>query len=178
MNGAAVRTFERPLRRLRYGVGMFRPLLVLIALTLVLPTTAGASTYKHQKPINGVRAHVVQIAAKFWDDRGVHGCVPKLLKAPNLLDSDGVQAAGRGSATDCTIWVKSSIVRGARRDATMLVALCTVVVHETGHTRGLEHTPDGIMAAVPLVDPFACVQWARHLHPARRIHGGVSGSVV
>jgi hypothetical protein len=157
---------------------VFRRLLVVCALLLALPTTAGAATYKHQRPITGARAKVVQIAAKFWDDRGVHGCVPKLLKAPSLLDSDGVNASGRGDETACTIWVKSSIVRRARRDPVMLVGLCSVVVHETGHARGLEHTPDGIMAAVPQVDPFACEQLARHLFPLRRIHGGVSGSIT
>jgi hypothetical protein len=127
-----------------------RPVLAVLVLTLLLAPAA------HADPIAGA----VQTAETFWHDRGVQPCPdPTVIVGP--LASASWDAAAQG----CQITISSRLttIRGGLWWRRMqLQSLCRTIVHEVGHTAGLGHTKEGIMAAwveqQPV--PWACVQWS------------------
>jgi hypothetical protein len=115
-----------------------------LALSLAAATPAAASdwdgaSFAGQRPLSAPALE--RIAVDFWAQRNIRVCDPTIMRAPRLLASDGVQASGRAWAPSCTVWVQDLWATSAHRD--VREELCTLVVHETGHLAGLEHTDSG-----------------------------------
>lgn len=151
------------------------PLATLLA-TLTLAPVASAFEYSGQRLATDARIEVeVYIAVSFWRDRGLTSCAGGIqaFYAPSLLDADGVEALGRGA--DCQIWLRDSYVKMLRnRHESRAMRRsdaedeCFIVVHETGHALGLEHTHDGgVMDPVRHIVPWECRKWARDRYARR-----------
>jgi hypothetical protein len=150
-----------------------------LALSLAAATPAAASdwdgaSFAGQRPLSAPALE--RIAVDFWAQRNIRVCDPTIMRAPRLLASDGVQASGRAWAPSCTVWVQDLWATSAHRD--VREELCTLVVHETGHLAGLEHTDSGLMAESPDATPWACKRWAsgsasasRRARASERKHG-------
>lgn len=129
--------------------------LAVAAVVLAAPATANAGQVN-------VLEETRHIADQFWQARGVLPCPTAretftVESGPLLLDSVEVDAW----AAPCEpIVINRGFLEENVRDLYGLRLTCSLVVHEVGHARGLEHST-GVMAADIPVVPFPCKRWAR-----------------
>lgn len=94
-------------------------------------------------------------------------CSPNVITDESITDIDDHDAQKLGlaytSGDPCTIWVTPEY-----RDILTARELCMVIVHETGHLAGHEHSlnPDSVMYAYPEHIPKLCI--AAYPRPAAR----------
>lgn len=143
-----------------------RALVVGVMLLLGIAAPAGATSFREERPADNptLDAIITEVGIPFWTARGLSPCAaPEVLLAPDL---------GRfvGYAQGCRIWVKTEELQEAQRQPrTGEPYLCLLVVHELGHTAGLEHSETGVMAAQPSEVPWDCRRWAQGRVQARGI---------
>jgi hypothetical protein len=161
---------------------MMRALLLALIVLALLPCTANASDWTGTGFIGERTAHpligeMTDIAVDFWAERGAQTCDrPVAMQAPRLVDSDGIEAAGRAWREGCTFWIQDFIVgeavaerwrRGVGGDS-MREITCAAVVHEVGHLAGLPHSETGVMDETASAVPYACKRWRRGLERQER----------
>jgi hypothetical protein len=96
------------------------------------------------------------VALAWWAMLGAHppACLhvqlAELAPRPNTLE------LGRGEVGGCNVWINRRILPARTRKQALRV--CWAVIHEVGHTLGLEHTATGIMTGtyVPGTEPGIC----------------------
>lgn len=168
---------------------MYRAAILIAALTgalIAVPASADVRYAGQRTNTDATMLAMRDAAARYWDNHGVTGCIPAFDVADTLAGTDNPSAVGRawGHETgECRIAVESSHAgmllarahrpwHGWRYGARLrlrrgaLADLCALVVHETGHARGLEHTIGGVMDRRPVV-PVACRVLSRRLIPRR-----------
>lgn len=112
------------------------------------------------------------IGQGFWHDRGVQPCPnPQVIVKRSLWDAADSPRDAQGRPVDtvwgravqggCTIWLARWTFRRYRR-----LDFCRTVVHELGHTAGLDHDHDAVMAG--RATPYACKVWVRRLQRRER----------
>lgn len=117
---------------------------------------------------------ILNAADSFWTQRNVNGVSPQLLVANSLAGPDAPGGGlGRGAAGDTpTIFLDGRYVGGRlnalrtgsdRARANAVKDLYSLLVHEDGHARGLNHTPTGVMDPVTEVVPGDWASVARQL---------------
>lgn len=145
-------------------------ILALAALLLILPTQAEA--FPGERLANNPTLNeLVALGQDFWHARGVQPCgTPTVMLAEDfgIVGPNGETAAA--IAIGCTIWFNSNeryspigYVQAHPLNRYASAELCATVIHELGHTAGLEHSSDprSVMAAVGGDPPWACRVWAR-----------------
>jgi hypothetical protein len=103
------------------------------------------------------------IAVHFWGDRNVPiPCHP--VAVMNADERFNLRVPMATYASDCRILISHNAETTDRIVAPE--TYCMDVVHEVGHIAGLQHTPDGVMAAMTSLDdvPYYC----RHPRAFRR----------
>lgn len=147
---------------------------VAAAVTLVaLATPAAAAAAQPEPAATDQITQVVAIGETFWHDRNVQPC-PTPQTVITTSPGDEQEADAATTLGGCTIWIRTSLYREATREHSRpgtggdsyRELLCTAVVHELGHTAGLEHTPTGVMSPVSET-PYACKQWVRAMDRER-----------
>lgn len=147
---------------------MTRCALLMTVVTLLFPAAAHAAySYPGQTPLPPMLDRVVGAADAFWIRHDGRDACPQGIaewQAPSLMDSDAVDANGRGA--DCQVWIKGWLVHLAFNPRTWrndLTTTCADIFHEDGHARGhVAHTARGIMSIAPGVRPPRwCVTWGR-----------------
>jgi hypothetical protein len=123
------------------------------------------------------------IGETFWHDRNVQPCPnPQITIAPPALmpqqNADGAAQLG-----GCQIWIRQTLAREAATEHarpgtggdSARDTLCLTVIHELGHTAGLEHTTSGVMSPTGPV-PWVCAHWRAQLdrtaHVSQHHHRG------
>ena len=126
---------------------------------------AGAASFRDERPAHNptLDAMIAEVGLPFWVGRGLSPCAtPEVLLAPDL-------GPYVGYAEGCRIWIKTEELRAAQRQpGSWEPYLCLLVVHELGHTAGLEHTETGVMAAQASEVPYDCSRWVQRRVKARR----------
>jgi hypothetical protein len=145
---------------------MFRRLLVICALGLLLPASAHAATFPGERvAANPMLNDFVAIGERFWQARGAQPCPADRLTV-YLADDLGPGVDGRATIGGCEAWFPAAAVAVAQSTPRMpqfARDLCSHVVHEIGHTAGLEHSSDGGMMDPNrdmAVVPSECRDWA------------------
>ena len=137
---------------------------VILLLGVVAP--AGATSFPDERPAHNptLDAIVAEVGLPFWQGRGLSPCAaPELLLAPDL-------GPYVGYAEGCRIWIKTEELRTAQREPRAWEPyLCLIVLHELGHTAGLEHAETGVMAAQASEVPYDCRRWVHRRVQARMV---------
>lgn len=127
------------------------------------------ATYPGERPANSPLVNeLVGLGQSYWHSRTIQPCPePTMLVADDLEDEDGGFPAGLTQVGGCRVLLDAGTVKGAEShplSAYTGTMLCTVVVHELGHTAGLLDSPIGdsqihrdVMAGDP---PSECEAWA------------------
>jgi hypothetical protein len=177
-------------------------LVALLALVVVLTAAAPAQahwTFPGQRATHEPELHaMLAVADKFWTDRGVLS--PCTHTALDVADALPGGARGHGQSPivngrdlrpwlprlDCRVTLDSytagrelAFLRNHRKPAQrrreVAMELCTTMVHEVGHTRGLHHTPTGVMNHLGPEIPGDCRAFARQMVPSCALRRAASG---
>ncbi len=154
--------------------------IVMVAVLLV-PSASAVTVFPDQKPIVGSPAidKMLRTADRYWAGRGVTGCAkPTVWSASLLIDTDGVNAVGRGTPTGCQMWLLDRYIRwtGARWfRMTEKYWMCLIVVHERGHTLGLQHSDADKYPAMS--DPPGTVALCKTLYKPNRVERKVRPAI-
>lgn len=146
---------------------MARSPLPVIALTILLAVAAPARA--QQIPSDARLDSAVFVAVDFWAERGVTGC-------PGGIVAHGWRKLSvAGHSSQCHIWINAVIQKAANNGPWWLRIMdatteCALVVHEVGHSLGIEHTNGGLMDPVYWAHspPYDCRRWARNMYSGLR----------
>jgi hypothetical protein len=149
---------------------MLRTALATLTAFLFLTTNAAAWTPPGDRSANNALVNqFVEVAEQFWAARGVAPCPTANLDvrlADDLSDGDAFERAdGRAVLSGCRVWFLASLVAKAqsgRPGNDDQIYLCRIVVHELGHTGGLDDSNEGVMNPAGVYaesTPFECRQW-------------------
>ena len=131
-----------------YGKSMLICLALGVA-GFTYPATVDAYPNEHTDPRWTAE---VERSVQWWEGQGVTGSCAETgifaIVADSLIGDDGVDAAGRGRQSDCTVWITTAALELPEYS-------CVVGRHEVGHVFGLQHEDPRfpIMAASPQTLP-------------------------
>lgn len=142
-----------------------RPLLplLLVALVLLAPAQVRAQTYPGERLANDRElTELAQLAVRFHQARGASPCQEPVIYLADDLghNPEGKQATARAELGGCNVWLLPRIA-DALRDPYAAPVVCLIMVHEVGHTAGLNHTDEGVMREADGTIPWDCRVWAR-----------------
>lgn len=135
------------------------------------PPIASALEYPGERLANNATVNeLVVLGENYWHARGVQPCATPIMYFADALDDyHGENAVGKTtSPPSCTIWLRVDYFAWAQDHPTDKAAswsVCVLVIHELGHTAGLEHSKDPLSPMYwklsTIEVPWDCRVWAR-----------------
>jgi hypothetical protein len=128
--------------------------------------------FPHPSAARLVIRETLTVGEGAWHARAVQPCAaPNVLVVASIAAGDG---DGMADLNGCRIWLRAGLVRAAARERprantggdSQRELLCQTVMHELGHTAGLEHTRSGVMSPDVGEVPWACREWRATLDRA------------
>lgn len=119
---------------------------------------------------------LLALGSPFWAERDVHPTVtPATTMVVNAPCGVG-EAAGCAELGGSRMWLNRRLVRAALREKSRpgvggdsaRMTLCVTILHEQGHSGGVGHTEQGLMAPMATVEPWPCKVWLKRTIRAER----------
>lgn len=157
-------------------------LVALSVLTLTSPASAHPTSYPGERMANNPTVNeLIKLSEDYWtarkvtpwvtidpDTRQIVPCAEHVVRfADNLDDFPDEHAVGKARRPGCEVWILVSYISWIQDHPTDKAAAwlaCVDVLHEVGHTGGLEHSTDPrspMYWTMTNEVPWDCRVWAR-----------------